>query len=1030
MVMGSSQRASRSPKRTWSLVVFLWFAVQAGAATNPIVAGNARFTVVTPLCIRLEYSANSRFVDEPSLFAAERQTRSNEFKVSRNGHEVDIDTGAIMLRYRSDGNPFSPKNLTVDIHTGSVETQWAPGKLNKGNLGGTITTLDGADGPEDLGEGLISRDGWYLLDDSRSPLLTKGWVKSRPADSGSDWYLFGYGHDYKASLKTLAALSGPVPMPRKYALGAWYSRYWPYSSADYRQIVAEYQQHDFPLDNIVLDMDWHKDGWTGWSWNRKLLPDAEKLLPWFHSQGLHDTLNLHPADGVAPYEDQYAHFMRDMGADPSSGKTIPFDAGNEKYMDTLFKDVLDPLHKDGVDFWWLDWQQYPFTRSVPDLTNLFWLNTLLYDYTAKNGQRGMSFSRWGGWGDQRHPIHFSGDASTSFSMLSFEVPFTSTAGNVGCFFWSHDIGGHTRGRNEESYARWVQFGATSAALRSHSTRDATMDRRPWLYPQWATDSMRVSFHLRDELFPYIYTSAHQSALETEPLNRPLYIDYPNEEKAYHEAQEYLYGDDVLVAPITSPGVGPRRVAHQTVWFPPAKNVQQRWFNYFTGEEFGAGTDHLVSGEIDEFPIYFKGGVPIPMRKYSPRMATAPLDTLVIRAYPGVDGQTNSFSLYEDDGETTAYRQGASASTKLTYAKEGMKSTVKVGPAQGSYKEQLTNRNLEIELPCTGRATSVMVNGRKSTSVYAAETQTNTVSLENVDIRHGATIIVTAGPGNPDLLKLSALKRRISGVLGSFSVAGGAALNQIVSSALDQAKDPASKNEVLAAAGVGLVAHNTAPYLYHGDYEDLFYTEPGLVSGAVTAQGGVMNLIGDQGPTKVFGGVAPIIFREKSIEPPASVVFTVGSRQISQSSSRPGVDWRIVNPDNVASSAKVSASGSEDGYSPEGAVDGVVDGYPGDMDHEWSSGAKTGAWLQLDWTSPQTVSRVDLYDRPNLVDQITSGTLTFSDGSSVLVGPLPNDAKAAESIRFPAKTITWVRFTVTGVKPGTQNSGLSELAVFR
>ena len=75
-------------------------------------------------------------------------------------------------------------------------------------------------------------------------------------------------------------------MPRKYSLGVWYSRYWPYTSKEFRQIVEEYTQHGFPLDVIVLDMDWHKDGWTGWSWNRDLLPDAEDLLKWFHQQGL------------------------------------------------------------------------------------------------------------------------------------------------------------------------------------------------------------------------------------------------------------------------------------------------------------------------------------------------------------------------------------------------------------------------------------------------------------------------------------------------------------------------------------------------------------------------------------------------------------------------------------------------------------------------------------------------------------------------------------------------------------------------
>src|SRR5208283_345759 len=116
------------------------------------------------------------------------------------------------------------------------------------------------------------------------------------------------------------------------------------------------------------------DGWTGWSWNRKLLPDAEELLKWFHAQGLAVTVNVHPADGVGPHEDRYADFMKALGKDPASRVTLPYDAGDQHYMEALFREVHGPLTAAGIDFWWLDWQQYPFTRSIKDLTNLAWLN--------------------------------------------------------------------------------------------------------------------------------------------------------------------------------------------------------------------------------------------------------------------------------------------------------------------------------------------------------------------------------------------------------------------------------------------------------------------------------------------------------------------------------------------------------------------------------------------------------------------------------------------------------------------------------
>jgi hypothetical protein len=989
----------------------------AQAAPNPIVVHDARFTVITPNCIRIEYDPSGKFVNAPSLFAADRRARYNGAQVTQNAAGTVIDTGEVRLTYLPDGKPLSPANLHADIRRGTQTVIWTPGAANPGNLGGTIRTLDGADGPVDLGQGVLSRDGWFLLDDSKTPLLTPTWVQSRPAGDGTDWYLFGYGDDYRAALKSLTAIGGPVPLPRKYALGAWYSRYWPYSSADYHQIVAQYGQHDFPIDNIVMDMDWHRDGWTGWSWNRTLLPDAETLLPWFHSQGLHVTLNLHPADGVGPQEDQYAAFMKDMGADPDTKQTIPFDAADPKYMGALFRDVFAPLEKDGVDFWWLDWQQGQYTRSIPDLTNLFWLNTLLYDHTGQNGQRGMSFSRWGGWGDHRHPIHFSGDASTSFSMMAFEVPFTSTAGNVGCFFWSHDIGGHNRGRNEESYTRWVQFGATSAVLRSHSTRDATMDRRPWLYPQWATDSMRVSFHLRDELFPYLYTSAAQSCRETVPLDRPVYLDNPTTENAYHNAQEYLIGDNFLAAPIVTPGVGPGRVGTQTVWFPSGT-----WFNSFTGERFAGGTDALVAADIAEFPLYVRGGVPIPMQPYTPRMATTPLTTLRVRCFPGDDGKTGRASLYEDDGLTTGYERGQLATTPLSYTRRGSLITVTVGAAQGHFAGQPRRRSLVIELPDTQKSTGVTVNGKAAaTMLYDAATWTNTVTVTAQAAGQSTVITLNAAPAGFDALHDRATARRMAGITGSSAASLKAALAVPGLTEIQQ-------EAALAAGGIGLVRHNEGSYLYHGAINDYFYAPIGVLDNNQVTDTATGRQIALPPQDALLMGEPTTIWRGRTISHPVQVAFQINGQEYRLPARLP--TDAVTTADNVTQTAKVTASGTEGGYDIAGATDGIVGGYPNDKTQEWSSGAAVGGTLTLTWDTPQTINHIALYDRPNLTDQITAGTLTFSDGSVVPFGPLPNDAKTPLDVLFAAKTITSLTMKVTAVSPGTQNAGLAEIAVYQ
>ena len=953
------------------------------APQNPIVVGQARFSVLTPNCIRIEYARDGKFVDTPSLFASNRRAKFDGFTLEKGAKSTVIDTGAIRLSYSPDGNAPSSANMSATITGGSP---WSPGTKNRGNLGGTTRTLDGANGYIDVGQGLLSRDGWYLLDDSTDPLLVGDWVGARPKTAGKDWYLFGYGSNYRAALKSLTAVGGDVPLPRKNVLGAWYSRYWAFSDTDYRNIVQEYKQHDFPLDNMVLDMDWHRDGWTGWSWNTKLLPDPKATLAYLHGQGLQTTLNLHPADGVASYEDTYANFTKAVGG-PADGKTLPFDAGSQKYMNALSSEVLAPLKRDGVDFWWLDWQQYPNTRSVPEVTNLWWLNELLYRNTTEDGRRGTSFSRWAGWGDHRHPIHFSGDADAGWNMLAFEVPYTSTAGNVGCFFWSHDIGGHNGGRNEESYTRWCQFGALSAALRSHSSRDATTDRRPWNYPDWAENSMRVSFHLRSQLFPYIYGSVAQSCRDSVPLTRPLYFDYPKEEAAYHNAQEYLFGDNLLVAPISSPGIGPGRVAHQSVWFP----ANSDWFNLFTGEKFAGGSNALCAADINEMPVFARGGVPVPMQPYAARMTSAPLSTLRVRVYPGADGQTGRAALYEDDGSTDAYKNGAFSSTPLSYTRRGNRVEITVGAASGKFTGGLTSRAIQIELPSTRRAQTATLGGKPLALAYDEATATNTITVPARPTNKAFTVALDVADADFDALRNSAAARRMKGVTGEDFAPQSP--RELAQKALAASLTTTQRNEALAVLGLGIVAHNQSPVLAPGTVNDVVYAPPGIAD-------------------------------ESRIETTtrAKATFQIAGQTVRFP--------ELLGPDDIAPDATVTVSGVEGGYGFAGATDKVLDGYPGDGRAEWSSGQKAGATIRLTWKTPQKINRLSLFDRPNLNDNVTSSQVTFSDGTTLTLGALPNDGITPYELNFPEKTVEWIEWKALALTPQSENAGLSEIAVFR
>jgi len=810
----------KSPRRfAIGLLMMLVCASPLAASDNPVVLGRARFTVITPECLRLEDSARGEFTDEPSLVAIDRTARFNGFSVTVTADSVVLDTGRMALTYRADGNGFSRDNLEVRIRSGASWASWTPGTPEAGNLGGTLSTLDGLAGPARPGDGLLALCGWHLLDDSRRPVLCGGWVEPRPRDRGTDWYLFGYARDFRAALRALTAVGGPVPLPRKVQLGAWYSRYWPYSSADFRAIAEEFDAHDYPLDVMVLDMNWHKAGWTGWSWNRSLLPDAEELLGWLHGRGLAVTLNAHPASGVGRQEDRYEDYMRLIGADPAAGAT-PFDPSNRLQMEALSTTVLAPLDRAGVDFWWVDWQQGAYTRGNPELGNLWWLNHLFTQWSTGNGRRGAVLSRWGGWGDHRHPIHFSGDTDTGWPMLRFMIPFTATSGNVGCFFWSHDIGGHMGPRNEESFVRWTQFGAVSAALRLHSGHLADQDRRPWMWSPDAERAMHAAFALRARLFPYIYSAAWQAHDESVPLLRPPYLDYARFEEAFRNPQEYLLGDAFLAAPVTAPGAGPGRVATQTVWFPPG-----RWVHWFSGEVVEGPAEWLVPSTLDEFPLYVRAGVPVPLQPPTRRMATAALTTLTVRCQAAADGTRESTTLYEDDGESAAYLDGRYALTPLTYERTGDNHRIQVGPAAGTYAGQPAARSIEVELGGVTAPVVADADGRPLDVVLDAATGLARVILPPRPVCDPVTINIRASEEDRGIRSDAAVRRRLGALLGRV-LEGSPKASLVQALGVKRADQEA----LLGAVGIGWREKPESPSGYGGRTSLHLYDGAGWLDG--------------------------------------------------------------------------------------------------------------------------------------------------------------------------------------------------------
>jgi alpha-glucosidase (family GH31 glycosyl hydrolase) len=612
---------------------------------NVVMGDGYRITLLTDGLVRLEWSASGEFEDRASQAVVDRAFPPTEFQVVETDDRLTIHTARLQLVF--DKRPFSTEGLSVHAKGGfrSDRSVWRFG-LPTVTLGGTARTLDNVDGPVPLEPGILARDGVTCYDDSRTVLLTDdGWIAPRRPDT-LDLYVFAYGRDYRAALRAFYHLTGPQPLLPRFALGNWWSRYHAYSADEYLGLMDRFAAEGIPLSVAVLDMDWHLvaidprhgSGWTGYTWNRELFPDPTAFLAALHERGLATTLNVHPAEGVHAHEERYAAIARRMGIDPDSELPVDFDPADAAFLEAYLEELHHPREAEGVDFWWLDWQQGGVTR-MPGLDPLWLLNHFHFLDSARNGKRPLTFSRYAGVGSHRYPIGFSGDTVITWASLDFQPYFTATASNVGYGWWSHDIGGHFFGyKDDELTVRWTQFGVFAPITRLHSSDGLFNTREPWRYGERARRVMTGFLQLRHRLVPYLHTTNRRAHVEGEPLVQPMYYAHPDDADAYRVRNQYLFGDRLLVAPITTPADRATGLGAVRAWLPPG-----RWTDVFTGLTYRGGTTILLHRDLDTIPVLAPAGAILPLAADA-QWGVANPEALELRVYAGADGE---FTLAED-----------------------------------------------------------------------------------------------------------------------------------------------------------------------------------------------------------------------------------------------------------------------------------------------------------------------------------------------------------------------------------------------
>jgi hypothetical protein len=663
---------------------------------------------------------------------------------SGDGCNVNLDSIAVT----TPGAPFPSAAPEPPVTEPGQLGGWTRGLDSYTNQAGTNVN------DVQLHPGILNRQGWSLLDDTYTAVRTSdGWATPRPDHDGmpyQDGYFFGYGHNYQQALHDLRAITGPADMLPEWAFGVWFSRYFAYTTSDYEnQLIPAFRANDVPLDALVADTDWKSpQTWDGWNWNPALFPDPQAFLGWAKQQGLNVTLNVHA--GIDASDPNFAQAQQtaqgglQRAAQCFSPQCYRFDWSDPAQAQAWF-DLHHPFEQQGVRQWWLDWCCTDSVVDLPGLTPDSWINEQYAKHTDARGLRGFVLARVGSsfedyqgapasgpWGEHRSTVHFTGDTDPTWDSLAFEAQMSSAEASIGQPYVSHDIGSF-KGRHlpDDLYARWVQFGAFQPILRLHSDHG---DRLPWDYgagQQPAADFLR----LREALLPYTYTLASQATQTGLPITRPLYLDYPDQDAAYTHPTEYLYGPDVLVAPVTSPG----RVATQTVWFPPG-----HWTDYFTGASYVGPSTATLWVPLSRMPVFVKDGGIIPEQPGTSHAGGPTSEPFTLKVFAGADGD---FSLYSDAGEGLGYQKGQSSTTQLSYRSNNRLSSLRIGAADGSYPGAPSGREYQLDLVDTSKPQGVLLNGQPLSAgawSYDPATATLRVRTGNLPTDRAATITQIGG----------------------------------------------------------------------------------------------------------------------------------------------------------------------------------------------------------------------------------------------------------------------------------------------
>jgi len=573
---------------------------------------------------------------------------------------------------------------------------------------------------------LISTRGYGLLWNTASQSMMdnqfpRSLVFSSEAAEGIDYYFF-YGPEPDQIIHLYRQLTGNAPLFAKWAYGFFQSKDRYKTQPELTGIVDKYRAEHIPVDTVVQDWQW----WTKWGSSdfNSDYPDFAAAVKTIHDQRAHVMISIWPNfDPATPLYQQMRsqNFLIDEKGD--------YDVTSPEARKLYWKMLPETLVDKGVDAFWLDASEpeagylgIPPGNTISFGNNELYTNLfpMLHTYGVYNAWRKKSeqkrvflLTRSAFLGQQHNSAAtWSGDVYSNFWALKRQIPAGLNFSISGIPYWTTDIGGYgfpngdtSDPAYQEVFTRWFEYGTFCPIFRTHGHR-VNDQNELWSYGPAKTTLVRFD-NLRYRLLPYIYSLAWQVTSNGYTLMRPLIMDWRKDRRVWDIGEEFMFGPAFLVNPITDAGAVSR-----TVYLPPAAG----WFDFWTGEKTAGEQTIQAAAPIDRIPLYVRAGTILPLGpeiEYADQSPDAPLE---LRIYRGADA---SFLLYDDNGDSYAYENGAHATTRIDWNEAS--ATLVFGAREGQYPGMGTTRTFRVVIVSAnhGAGTAVPVTADRDV-IYKGE----------------------------------------------------------------------------------------------------------------------------------------------------------------------------------------------------------------------------------------------------------------------------------------------------------------------